>query len=262
MKLLIVNDEIIAAKGMMAGIDWKAYGIETVDAAFEADSAREKLKENKYDILLCDIEMPGDNGIELVKWVRQQEMEIEVIFLTCHADFEFAQEAIRLKTQNYILLPAAYETVAAEVQKVVQLIEQKREAEKEQRYGKIWIAEKMGDDGEERNTRPPQQNVERACNYILKNLCSSELGLNTVAENLYLNPDYLNRIFKKQMGMSIGHYILDQRMKLAADMLKESKHTATEIGEIIGYVSYTAFSVAFKNYYGCSPSTYREKEQS
>lgn len=260
MRLLIVNDEVIAAKGLMVGIDWKNYGIEEVAVAFEAESAKEKLREKSYDILLCDIEMPGENGIDLVKWVREQGMDIEVIFLTCHADFEFAQEAIRLKSQNYILLPAAYETVAQEIQKVVKTLEQKREAEKEQRYGKMWLAEKKADDHEAaKNTRLPQQSVESACNYILKNLCNSELNLNMISTSLYLNADYLNRIFKKHMGMSIGHYILEQRMKMAADMLKESKRTATEIAEIVGYASYTAFSIAFKNYYGCSPSTYREE---
>lgn len=260
MNLLIVNDEMIAAKGLMMGVEWNHYGIDEVDVAFESQSAKEKLQGNHYDILLCDIEMPGDNGIELVKWVREQKLDIEVIFLTCHADFEFAQEAIRLKSQNYILLPASYETVAQEISDVVNMIKDKKDAIREQRYGKIWLAEKSQDiAGNAGRQRTPKQSVEGACNYILKNLCNCELNLNMIAANLYLNADYLNRIFKKHMGTSIGHYILEQRMKLAADMLRESGHTATEIAEMVGYVSYTAFSIAFKNHYGCSPSMFKEK---
>ena len=51
---------------------------------------------HRVDILLCDIEMPGENGLGLLRWVREQEKEIECIFLTCHAKFAYAQEAIIL----------------------------------------------------------------------------------------------------------------------------------------------------------------------
>lgn len=65
MRLLIVNDEVISARGLMMGVPWENYGISEVDVAFNAKTAREKLLEKPFDILLCDIEMPGENGMEL-----------------------------------------------------------------------------------------------------------------------------------------------------------------------------------------------------
>lgn len=260
MRLLIVNDEVIVAKGLMVGLDWSQYGVDDVDVAFEAESARELLLRQSYDIMLCDIEMPGENGIELVHWVREQGMEIEVVFLTCHADFEFAQEAIRLKSQNYILLPASYEAIGDEIRSVVETIEKKREGERQQRYGQLWLTERAQESGQNRTARTPRQSVESACEYIRNNLREADLDLNHIAAALYLNRDYLNRIFKKYQGISIGQYILKERMQIARDMLVEEQFTATQIAEMVGYNSYPTFSVAFKNYYGCSPNTYREKK--
>ena len=45
----------------MTGIEWEKYGIDKVKAAFEAESAKKLLAEEHFDILLCDIEMPGEN---------------------------------------------------------------------------------------------------------------------------------------------------------------------------------------------------------
>lgn len=256
MNLLIVNDEVIAAKGLQSGIDWSKYGIKAVDVAFESISAKKLLNEKPYDILLCDIEMPGESGIELVRWVREQKLEVEVIFLTCHADFEFAQEAIRLRCKNYILVPADYEVVAQNVYEVVLSIRKSREERRQQQYGQLWIAEKEKEHEEMEQSNSPEQLVQKVEEYILKYLNNPEMSVNQIAAQMYLNPDYLNRVFKRSKGVSIGRFILEQRMEMAADMLKKKKMGATKVAELVGYNTYSAFVAAFKNYHGCSPSKY------
>ncbi|MCF0134447.1 MAG: response regulator, partial [Blautia sp.] len=97
MNLLIVDDEMIAIKGMMNGIDWKKCGIDgNVWTAYSLRSALQILKAQPVDIMLCDIEMPGGTGIDLLREVRDFNENISCIFLTCHADFQYAQEAITL----------------------------------------------------------------------------------------------------------------------------------------------------------------------
>lgn len=260
MNLLIVNDEVISARGLQAGIRWQDYGIDEVAVAFEANSAKKLLQEQTFDIILCDIEMPGESGIDLIRWVREQRIETEVIFLTCHADFEFAQEAIRLKCRNYILIPAAYDVVAENVHEVVLAIQQQREARKHQEYGQLWIGEKEKEAELQTISRSPEKTVGNVEEYINRHLNDPELGLNQIAATLFLNPDYLNRVFKRVRGTSIGHYILERRMRLAVSMLEDGKLGATRVSEIVGYNSYSSFVTAFKNYYGCPPSQYHRKE--
>lgn len=261
MKLLIVNDEVIAAKGTMTGINWKKYGIDLVDVAFEANAAREKLTKESFDIILCDIEMPGESGIELVRWIRQQQMEVEVIFLTCHADFEFAQEAIRLQCRNYILVPAAYEVIAENVYKIVQEIEQKRNDKKNQMYGKLWLSEKEQEQKQQITGNSPEKTVKLAEEYIMSHLNDPELSVSRLAEKIYLNADYLNRVFKRMKGQSVGRYILNKRMELASALLEEGKLGAMKVSELAGYNTYSAFVTAFKNFYKVSPSHYVAEHQ-
>lgn len=127
MNLLIVNDEQLTAETMKKDMDWASYGISEVYTAYDTEAARACIAEHPVDILLCDIEMPGENGLGLLRWVREQEKEIECIFLTCHAKFAYAQEAISLGCQDYILIPARYEDIGEKIRKVVDRIRGKRD---------------------------------------------------------------------------------------------------------------------------------------
>lgn len=259
MKLLIVNDEIIAAKGVKQGIDWKKYEITFVDMAFEAETAREKLLEQKFDILLCDIEMPGESGIELVHWIREQKLDIEVVFLTCHADFEFAQEAIRLGCRNYILLPTTYAVIAENIYNVVLEIEKKREAEKQQQYGRLWMAEKEKELCPKTISSSPEMTVKSMEKYIDGHFNEANCSISSIAARMYMNADYLNRLYKRETGRTVGQYIVKKRMELAGNLLKEGKFNANQIAEMAGYNSYPSFVTSFKNYYGCAPSQYTKQ---
>ena len=110
MNVLIINDEKWTADMIREDVSWEKCGIHKVFTAYDAASAREQIKQGDIQILLCDIEMPGENGIQLMHWVREHEYEIECIFLTCHANFSYAQEAVKLNCLDYILMPARVET--------------------------------------------------------------------------------------------------------------------------------------------------------
>ena len=61
MILLIVNDEKVTAQTMWKEISWESCGITEVYLAYDALEAREQLMLHDVDIMLCDIEMPGEN---------------------------------------------------------------------------------------------------------------------------------------------------------------------------------------------------------
>lgn len=67
---LIVNDEQLTAETMKKDMDWASYGISEVYTAYDTEAARACIAEHPVDILLCDIEMPGENGLGLLRWVR------------------------------------------------------------------------------------------------------------------------------------------------------------------------------------------------
>ena len=103
MNVLAVDDQINVLNGLMVGVQWKKLGIDQVYKAGNAAEAKRILRACTVDILLSDIEMPGESGLQLLEWVRNEQMDIACIFLTAHADFGYAKTAMRLDSVDYIL---------------------------------------------------------------------------------------------------------------------------------------------------------------
>ena len=82
MNLLLVDDEVAMVQIMKEAVDWKRQGIKELYTAHNADEAKDILESTKIDILVCDIEMPGESGLELIKWMEDIYPEIISIILT------------------------------------------------------------------------------------------------------------------------------------------------------------------------------------
>lgn len=111
MNLLIVDDQIYVVAGIRDGISWERLGIHEIYTAYSAQEAKAVFRQHSIDIMLCDIEMPGENGLEFFAWVNEQGFDTACIFLTAHADFNYAQTALTLGSFDYILQPARYEEI-------------------------------------------------------------------------------------------------------------------------------------------------------
>ena len=121
MKLLIVDDQQATLQGLAENIDWAGEGFQSVETARNAMEARLSFRRQEPDAMLCDIEMPVETGIDLVRWVREQGYETRVIFLTCHTEFRYAQEAIALRANDYVVQPAPYHVIRQRVHKLVDI---------------------------------------------------------------------------------------------------------------------------------------------
>lgn len=80
--------------------------------------------------------------------------------------------------------------------------------------------------------------------------------ISDIADHFFLSPDYLARIFKEHVHISLGHYILLQRITEAQKLLNKG-HTVTEVQELLSFSSYAHFFKTFKKITGISPSRYR-----
>lgn len=260
MKLLIINDEAMTARTMSKELGWNQCEISEVYLAFNAADAKEQLVSRDVDIMLCDIEMPGENGIELLRWVREKELNVDCIFLTCHANFLYAQEAVKLGCMDYVLLPARYEEIGQAIHKVVKRRKENLEVAQLSKYGEQWVNSKKEKAIEEHGEKKsPQQIVKECETFIMENLENEQLSVNEVAAFCHLTPIYLNRIFKREKNISISQYIIKEKMSLAAKLLEDGSLNANIVAQKVGYPSYPHFSAAFKKYYGCSPRQYKQE---
>lgn len=102
--LLLVEDEKPILQKMVENVDWRRNGYR-VFAALNAREALSIVEEEKIDILVTDIKMPGMTGIELIREVRQLNSLIIPIIVSGYADFTYAQQSIRLNVFDYLLKP-------------------------------------------------------------------------------------------------------------------------------------------------------------
>lgn len=137
MVVLIVDDQISVVSGLFCGINWGKIGIEKVCKAYNAYEAKNIIRDNKVDILLCDIEMPMESGLDLCVWLRENNYATLCIFLTAHADFMYAQKAVKLNVFDYVLQPAPYAEIEQVLIRAVEKLQQKRISEEIYSYGKM-----------------------------------------------------------------------------------------------------------------------------
>ena len=100
--LLIVDDDSLVCESLKEMLTLEGY---RADAVFDGASALAKLKGQQYKLILSDIQMPGLNGIELLKELKGQAPDATIIFITGHGHIEGAVEAIKLGAYDYLTKP-------------------------------------------------------------------------------------------------------------------------------------------------------------
>ena len=126
MKLLVVDDEISSIRVITGILDAERLGITEIHTAMSAKEARGCMQENSIDLLLCDIEMPGESGLDLLAWVNEQGFDTACIYMTCYADFSYAQRAIKLGCCAYLLKPIDPEELNRELGKALKELQESR----------------------------------------------------------------------------------------------------------------------------------------
>jgi two-component system response regulator YesN len=104
-KLVLVDDENDVREGILQEIEWEAIGFEVVGTAENGKEAYDLMERLAPDIVVTDIKMPFMDGLVLSELVRQKYPAIRIIILTGFDEFEFAQKAIRLRVDEYVLKP-------------------------------------------------------------------------------------------------------------------------------------------------------------
>lgn len=101
--------------------------------------------------------------------------------------------------------------------------------------------------------------VRSTMHHIQDELGNENLCIQMLADYVYLTPNYLASIFKKETGLTIGQYCLQQRMERAKQLLSNGKMKLNQIVHIVGYQDANYFTKIFKREVGCIPSKYREQ---
>jgi len=123
-KILIVDDEIGIQNLLSRVLKGEGYDVR---AAGNGDQALEMAQEDFPDLVLCDIKMPGKDGIEVLAELKKLSSKIEVIMLTAHSTVESAVAAMKLGAADYLKKPFDIEELKIVILKTLGIAELKRE---------------------------------------------------------------------------------------------------------------------------------------
>lgn len=104
-KLLVADDEATVRKGIAHYMNWAAIDCEIAGTASDGAEAIRFLSETPVDIVITDIKMPEADGLDVARYVYENLKDTKVILLTGHAEFQYAQTAIRYNVSSFLLKP-------------------------------------------------------------------------------------------------------------------------------------------------------------
>lgn len=137
-KMIIVDDEDIVINGLTTVINWKEHQIEIVGTATNGQKALKIIQEQKPDIILTDICMPGMDGLQLIKKVKEEQPNTVFIIISGYAEFEYAKSAIELDVIDYLIKPVDIEEIIGVIKKSIKknetLQQDQRKQEQIKRY--------------------------------------------------------------------------------------------------------------------------------
>ncbi|MBO7743104.1 response regulator [Paenibacillus sp. MWE-103] len=102
-KTLFVEDEYFVRQGFVHSLPWESYGIQIIGEADNGEAALRFLQEHEVDLLITDLTMPVKSGLELLHEAKELYPGLPAVVLTCHRDFDYLQEALRLGALDYIV---------------------------------------------------------------------------------------------------------------------------------------------------------------
>lgn len=242
MKILVVDDDLNTVDAIINTIDWKTLNIDEALSAYSTSMAQRIVQEQQPEIILCDIEMPGENGIKFLKWIREKKILAEFIFLTCHDDFEFASEAIEYGAIGYVLKPFNKGKTISVILKAVAKVMNDKNTLSYHKYGeyivnnKRQVIEKFWDDflhmKNDADVRDIQKRAKtfdidllQDCKYRIVCICTTKMFDEVEPQILYL------------MRNVVTELILDdvEKMNSVATELEGRNYVAFALNEYIPY---------------------------
>ncbi|MFC7680396.1 response regulator [Paenibacillus sp. GCM10028914] len=127
LQILLVDDERSVVETLSETIPWETFGIGTVHEALSGTLALEIMENHDVDIVITDIRMPEMSGITLITAIHERWPHVHTILLSGYADFEYAKQAIKHESFDYLLKPVSDEDLIETVQRLVNRIKDKWE---------------------------------------------------------------------------------------------------------------------------------------
>ena len=241
----LVEDEQIMLDELLYTIPWDELGLEIVGTAKDGIEGEELLKKELPDIVITDIRLPGQDGLEMLEKAGTEY----AVILSGHTDFSYTRKAIQLGVFDYLQKPFDDDELMDTLKRLIKKIEEDTPA---------------ADTGKapEEDMIPLPKNIRNhliksAISYIREHF-SENIGLSDVAKHTRSSENHISSLFKEESGMNFLSYLNAVRLNHAAGLLRKTSMNITEVSLASGFPTPSYFSRMFRRYTGLTPSQYRD----
>lgn len=204
------------------------------------------------DIIISDIMMPIKNGIELCNTLKVDERtsHIPIILLTAKAGEENEIEGIKTGADDYITKPFNNKLLTLKVEKLLENIKKLQERFSQEVFLKSTEISISSTD---------ELFLNRLQDILDAKLVESTFNTEVFCKSISMSRMQLHRKLKALFNMTTSEFIRSQRLKLAADLLKNSDVTVSQVGYSVGFNDPAYFSKRFKETYNYTPTQYAKR---
>lgn len=239
--IMIVDDEILEVEALEMIISKEFSVFKNIITASNGKDAILKAKQHKPDIILMDISLPEIDGFSAQEKIISILPNTSTIMLTAHSSFDYVQKAMRLKAKDYLLKPVRTNDLKSSIKKILGELKANNNHAEEFLY-----------------LNRSKSDIIRNTIVYMNNNYKNKIDLNSIANEIHVNPQYLSRVFKKEIGMGCTDYINLLRVNQAREMLVETSYPAYRIACDAGFSDSAYFSRVFTKHVNLTPSEYRK----
>ncbi len=245
-RVMVVDDEPSARNRYTSLVSEYGHGFEVVATCSTAREALARRAEVHPHLLMTDIRMPHQSGIELIEKFRAEDWDGIAVVVSGFSEFALAQQAIRVGVFDYLLKPVFPE----DMNKLLDAVRCQVSMQSEHALS-VRVLRDV-------HSHCLPRFVRNAIRYVELHLDRS-ISLSDTAEAACVTPSYLSTAFGKQCGMSFVDFVHAMRVEAAKELLHNPDRSMLEIAEQVGFADKSYFNRVFKRVTGMSPGVYRRR---
>ncbi|MBR2016846.1 MAG: response regulator, partial [Prevotella sp.] len=215
-------------------------------------------------LILCDVMLPDIDGYEIVRRIRKDEGTINtpVIMLTALDDDTHQLRAYRAGADDYVTKPCNFKLLIARISRLIEWADRMKtqptayesnehNAERETTAAMPHLQEKIVLDKQDKVFR------ERVQAIIGRHISDPAFSIDMLASEMYMGRTKFYGKVKELLGVSPNKLLMNERMRIAAELIKEGRLTIGEVAYKTGFDNQSYFNKCFKKYYGVPPGQYK-----
>ena len=205
------------------------------------------------DLVLCDVMLPDMDGYEVVKRLRKEYPRLPIIMMTALDDDEHQLRAYKAGADDYMVKPCNFRLLMAKMMK--------------------WMERNslQPDSTESRGSNEPETPatiitsqadkvfIERVQSIVAAHLSDEDFTVDTLAEAMSLGRSTFYNKMKDLLGMPPNSYIMKERMRKAAELVREGRLSMSEVAYRVGISNTSYFFKCFKKEFGVTPGKYGQR---